>query len=215
MTRIQIINLFIKINKYKTYLEIGVNTPAQPGYSHDSIEIETKHGVDPAVDTTYKMTSDDFFKDHIKMKYDIIFIDGLHIFEQAYRDIVNSLEYLNENGTIIVHDCNPLKEITQRRERASSVWHGDVWKAILKLRIENPNVIIYTVNTDEGCTIIKKGSQKLYTPQENIKNIYDFNYFKSNKKEILNLISVREFRNKLGISTWFDKKLNFLYKINK
>ena len=87
MNRIQIINNLIKKNNYKSYLEIGVNTPAQPGYSHDSIHVEIKHGVDPNVETTYKMESDDFFKNHISQKYDIIFVDGLHLFEQAHRDI--------------------------------------------------------------------------------------------------------------------------------
>lgn len=212
MTRIKLINLLIEINKYKSYLEIGVNTPLQPGYSHDSIDIETKHGVDPNVDTTYKVTSDEFFEKKVERKYDIIFIDGLHIFEQVYRDIVNSLKYLNENGTIVVHDCNPIKEITQRRERASSVWHGDVWKAILKLRIEEPNIVIYTVNTDEGCTIIRKGEQKLYKIEENI-DPYNFNFFKSHKKEILNLISVKEFKQKLGIPfSWYEKMLNIFKK---
>src|SRR3989344_7865884 len=112
MTRIKLINLFIKLNNYEKYLEIGVNTPNQPGYSHDSINVKIEHGVDPNVDTTYRMTSDDFFANHISMKYDIIFIDGLHLFEQAYRDIINSLKYLNDNGVIVVHDCNPIKEIT-------------------------------------------------------------------------------------------------------
>lgn len=204
MNRIEIINSLIKKNSYKTYLEIGVNTPAQPGYSHTSIEIETKHGVDPNVDTTFKMTSDNFFTQN-KNFYDIIFVDGLHIFDQAYRDITNSLKFLNPNGTVVVHDCYPKKEITQRPERVSSVWHGDVWKAILKLRIENPNIEIYTVNTDEGCAIIKKGKQDLFRTK-NETDIYNYNFFKKNKKEILNLVSVKEFKKKLGIPlVWYEK----------
>jgi hypothetical protein len=205
MKRIEIINKIIEKNGYKKYLEIGVNTPAQPGYSHDNINIEIKHGVDPNVDTTYKMTSDDFFKKNIE-KYDIIFIDGLHIFEQAYRDIINSLNCLNNNGTIIVHDCNPKKEKTQRRIRASSVWHGDVWKAILKLRMEEPELSIYTINADEGCAVIKKGYQELFKPTNLTDNPYSFIFFKKNKKNILNLITVKEFKQKLGIPlSWYEK----------
>jgi hypothetical protein len=195
MTRTEIINSLITKNNYKSYLEIGVNTPAQPGYNWSGINIETKHGVDPNVDTTYRMESDEFFKNHIKQKYDIVFVDGLHIFEQAYRDIVNSLENLNEGGVIVVHDCNPVTEITQRRERASDAWHGDVWKSIVKLRIEEPNLEIYTVNTDEGCGIIKKGSQELLTVNEGI-NIYDYDFLEKNREKALNLISVDEFKDK-------------------
>jgi hypothetical protein len=208
LTRVKIINTLIKKNGYTKYLEIGVNTPLQPGFSHDKILVETKHGVDPNVDTTFKMTSDDFFANN-RETYDIIFVDGLHIFEQAYRDIVHSLSCLNENGTIVVHDCNPRREITQRRERASSVWHGDVWKAILKLRMENPNITIYTIDADEGCAIIQKGAQDLYQPpKENTLDVYSYEFFKKHKKDILHLISAREFRKNMGIATWMDKLLN-------
>ncbi len=199
MNRIQIINTIIAKNNYKKYLEIGVNTPAQPGFSHNSINVEIKHGVDPNVDTTFKMTSDDFFAQNTET-YDIIFVDGLHIFEQAHRDIENALKFLTDKGTIVVHDCNPTREITQRPIRASSVWHGDVWKAILKLRMERSDIIIYTINADEGCTVVQKGSQDLYHPENASDEIYSFKYFKKHKKEILNLISTKEFEKKMGIT---------------
>ncbi len=194
MTRSQLINLIINSNKYKTYLEIGVNTSAQPGYNWKNIDINLKHGVDPTVNTTFKMTSDEFFKNHISQKYDLIFIDGLHLFEQVYRDIVNSLKWLSKNGTIIVHDCNPLKEITQRRDRVSDVWHGDVWKAILKLRTEEQNVTIYTVDTDEGCAVIKKGKQKLLKTNTSKAKLYSFDFFNKHRTEILNLITVLDLK---------------------
>lgn len=180
MTRIELINRLIKKYGYKSYLEIGVNTPAQPGYSHDSIKVETKHGVDPNVDTTFRMTSDEFFAQN-KNTYDIIFIDGDHIYEQAYRDIRNALDCLNPGGTVVVHDCNPQLEITQRRVRASDAWHGDVWKAIVAIRLE-PNVEVFTVDTDEGCAIIRKAK------------VEPFDFLKNNRKQLLNLISVRQWK---------------------
>lgn len=193
MTRTEIINRLIIKYDYKSYLEIGVNTPSQPGYNWVGVAAEIKHGVDPNVDTTYRMTSDEFFKNYIKQKYDIVFVDGLHLHEQVYRDIINSLNNLNENGVIVVHDCNPVTEITQRRERASDAWHGDVWKAVVQLRMEDPNIDIYTVNTDEGCGIIKKGSQTLLTVVDGT-DVYDYNFLDKNRKEALNLISVDEFK---------------------
>jgi hypothetical protein len=195
MTRTELINGLIEKYNFKTYLEIGVNTPAQPGYNWVGVNIPVKHGVDPNVETTYKMTSDEFFEKYVTQKYDIIFIDGLHLFEQVYRDIINSLEHLEDNGIIVVHDCNPVTEITQRRDRASDSWHGDVWKSIVKLRIENPDIDICTVNTDEGCGIIKKGSQKLLVVDENT-NIEEYSFLENNRKEALNLISVDEFKQK-------------------
>lgn len=193
MTRTEIINAIINKYGYENYLEIGVNTPLQPGYNWIGIKCKTKHGVDPNVDTTFKMTSNEFFEKYVSIKYDLIFIDGLHLFEQVYLDIVNSLKWLSHNGTIVVHDCNPITEITQLRERASGAWHGDVWKAIVKLRMEDINLSINTVDTDEGCGIIRRGNQTLLTvsPEE---NYYEYPFLEKRRKEALNLIDVEDFK---------------------
>lgn len=200
MTRAELINLLIKKRRYSSYLEIGVNTPAQPGWSHDSIHVESKHGVDPApeVRSTFPMTSDEFFAKHITQKYDLIFVDGLHLFEQAYRDIINSLKWLSDGGTIVVHDCNPTEEITQRRERASDAWHGDVWKAILKLRTENRNINIVTIDTDEVCAVITRGHQALLPLETKPETMYAYEYFDGHRQDILHLMSVEEFTRRLG-----------------
>jgi hypothetical protein len=195
MTRTEIINSLIQKYNYKSYLEIGVNTPSQPGYNWIGVKIPTKHGVDPNVKTTFQMTSDEFFEKHIAQKYDIIFIDGLHIFEQVYKDILNSLNNLNDSGTIVVHDCNPVFEITQRRVRASDAWHGDVWKAILKLKVEKKDIEVCTVDTDEGCGIIRKGSQALLDVG-NSSNIYNFSFLERNRQKVLNLVSINSFKEK-------------------
>ena len=185
MTRTELIQGLIDKHEYKSYLEIGVNTPKQPGYSHDSIKIETKHGVDPNVDTTFRMTSDEFFKmnnlDDQRLVYDIIFIDGDHTYEQCYRDIINSLNYLSYRGTIVVHDCNPTNEITQRVPRESDAWHGDVWKAIVRVRLEK-NLEVVTVDTDEGCAIIRRG------------NVNPFDFLDKNRKALLNLVDVETWK---------------------
>ncbi|MDD2935321.1 MAG: class I SAM-dependent methyltransferase [Candidatus Pacebacteria bacterium] len=214
MTRSQIINTLIEHYGYKTYLEIGVNTPAQPGWNFDSVKIDLKHGVDPneKVNADFKMTSDEFFEKQINMKYDVIFIDGLHLFEQVYKDIINSLKWLNENGTIIVHDTNPLLEKTQRRSHMPGPWHGDVWKAILKIRMEEAGISIYTVDTDEGCTVIQKGSQKLFEVENNQIDVYNFTFLNSHRKNVLNLITVKDFKKIMGINNPIKESLKHLKK---
>ena len=84
------------------------------------------------------MTSDEFFKQNEK-RFDLIFIDGLHEANQVFRDVKNSLNYLNENGVILLHDCNPSIEEHQtfpqsldHNKRHLNIWLGDTWKTVTR-----------------------------------------------------------------------------------
>ena len=85
-------------NKYKfsNYLEVGCNDDEL----FSKIKIKNKIGIDPVIGGNMKVTSDDFFLQN-KKNYDCVFIDGLHIYDQVKRDIVNSSKCLNENGFIL------------------------------------------------------------------------------------------------------------------
>ena len=118
--RYDIINHLIKHYNYSSYLEIGTRKTKD---NFDKILIKKKECIDPKPLSkliTYRMTSDKAFE-IIKKKnktFDIIFIDGLHLSEQVDIDIKNSLDILNDNGIIILHDCNPIhKECTKSYER--------------------------------------------------------------------------------------------------
>jgi hypothetical protein len=192
----------IKENNYKTYLEIGVFR----GESFKEIVCEIKDSVDPYIsDTfdfltkseeypvTYRVTSDYFFENiapTLKYKYDIIFIDGLHLSEQVDKDIDNSLKYLNENGTIVLHDCNPKNYDIQIVPRIYDYWSGDVWKSIVKLK-NRSDLDIFVIDSDTGLGVIKKTKNKLIKT-EIIENL-TWEYFDKNRKELLNLISDTDF----------------------
>ena len=40
-------------------------------------------------------------------KFDVIFIDGMHTFEAALRDFSNSIEFLSQDGVIVIDDVIP------------------------------------------------------------------------------------------------------------
>jgi hypothetical protein len=191
-TRTELINYLIKKNKYQTYLEIGV----EAGNNLSQIICEKKVSVDPDYRTPalYHVTSDDFFKTN-KQKFDIIFIDGLHIWSQVYKDIVNSLDCLNENGVIVCHDMNPYSEIIQRVPRVGQgIWTGDCWKAWVKLKSEQSDIFMFVIDMDFGCGVIKKGKQqKIWIPCAAEK--MNYSYFDYDRKHLLNLISVEDFKN--------------------
>ena len=139
------------------------------------------------------MTSDEFFdliKDHPEIQYDVIFIDGLHHADQVDKDIENSLKHLVPNGYIVLHDCNPISYDAQKIPRETVVWNGDVWKSIVKLRLTRSDLSIRVVDTDFGVGIINIKPMDTYNKSKNI----DWEYFDNNRQEIINLISVDEFK---------------------
>lgn len=124
--RFDIINFLLEsLNRPTTYLEIGVRNPDD---NFNKINSETKYSVDPGIEfeenpVDFKVTSDEFFDGLRKgtfldkdIRFDVIFIDGLHLAEQVDRDITNALEYLTDDGFIVLHDCNPPTEWHAREE---------------------------------------------------------------------------------------------------
>lgn len=195
LTRTEIINGLIKKHGYLSYLEIGVDN----GLNFNRIQLYDKTGVDPnpvvkeLVQTINTMTSDEFFKTN-ERKFDIIFIDGLHHAKQVYTDIVNALSVLSENGTIVCHDMNPRSFNAQKVPRMQRVWNGDCWKAFLRVRV-NHDIEAYVIDTDEGCGIItKKLANKINIVRKAETDHKHYLWFVENKKELLNLISVNEYR---------------------
>jgi hypothetical protein len=194
MTRTDIINGLISKHNYQSYLEIGIQFG--DNINQITINFENVVSVDPNPEylATHCCTSDQFFSIYQK-KFDIIFIDGLHVSNQVDRDISNSLNFLNTDGTIVIHDCNPRLEENAIVPHMGHVlhWNGSVWMSIVKVRCNNPDISVSVVDTDFGCGIIQKGSQILYTVDP-LEKCLNWEYFNTHRKELLNLISIDDFR---------------------
>jgi hypothetical protein len=182
-SRSNLINYLIGLYGYKSYLEIGVDI----GANFEQVVCNYKVGVDPAnkyEKLTYNITSDEFFAQNDE-KFDIVFIDGLHVSDQVIKDIQNSLNVLNPLGTIIMHDCLPNSEAAQSRERLGDHWNGDVWKAFAHYR-KNPDLVMFTVNTDQGLGFIKRGNQVVFDVPEKL----DYSFYVKNANELMNVVNV-------------------------
>ena len=177
-SRFDIINKIKKKKKFESYLEIG----CQSDVNFSKIIIKNKIGVDPQSGGTHRMTSDDFFKQN-KSTFDLIFIDGLHVYEKVLKDIENSLKVLNENGVILIHDCLPAKIWHQTIPQTHSSWNGDVWKSIVKSRTRI-DIDTYTIEADQGLGLILKRKNKdlLVDKIENFKNLKFRDYYIHHKK---------------------------------
>jgi hypothetical protein len=199
MTRTSIINYLIDEINAEYYLEIGVENP----YSNfEHINCRNKVGIDPIPkrDDIIALESDEFFSllpiyTDWPQKYDVIFIDGLHHEDQVERDIINSLNVLNDGGYIVCHDMNPATKEMQAIPRKQNEWTGSCWKAWVKLKMKRNDIIMKVVDTDYGCGIIQKGSQDTI-------DLYglrlDYDNLTMNRKKWLNLISIDTFINKHG-----------------
>ena len=153
-----------------------------------------------AAEITLIMTSDFFFSSYCKMhpqKFDLIFIDGAHVFSIVYRDILNSLKHLNKGGTIVLHDMLPQTERAQLPIVQPGSWNGDAWKAFVKARVFcGTQHEFFVIDEDEGCGVIRKSS----TPSP-IDFISDQNLtwenFVINKGHWMNPVSYEEFQRRI------------------
>ena len=138
------------------YVEIGIHEGhslafVQPGTRIVGVDPEPKVAEPPADCTIVATTSDDFFADPVALRgepIDLSFADGLHWWEQTLRDVANLERHASPDGAILIHDCNPIDEITAARERTTAIWSGDVWKTVVALRRHRPDLAVITADVE-------------------------------------------------------------------
>jgi hypothetical protein len=152
--RAERINRIAELIGAKRYLEVGVCD----GATFLKVQIPYKVAVDPVFQFDvrqhadqntlfYTLPSDEYFRTTGKEVFDLIYLDGLHTFEQTLRDFINSLSYAHEKTVWVIDDTVPhdnfaaLPDQTRcalLRQRATGhldwSWMGDVFKVILFIR---------------------------------------------------------------------------------
>lgn len=187
VSRLDLIQKIIYKNNYKSYLEIGCDD----NKIFDKIKISDKIGVDPVSGGNFRGTSDNFFLLNNRY-FDCIFIDGLHVYEQVKKDILNSIKWLNPSGTIILHDTLPNSSSSQAVPRFRSLWNGDVWKAVVEARTWK-DIDCVTVKIDQGVSVIKKKPNK-YILDIKVKNFkkLKFKDFYNNYDNYMRIINFKD-----------------------
>tara|TARA_S200000501_G_C20851162_1_gene755702 strand:- start:100 stop:864 length:765 start_codon:yes stop_codon:yes gene_type:complete len=187
--RTALLNFIISCHskKYNSrYLEIG----CQNNLNFNAIGLKSKVGVDPDIGGTLRLTSDQFFKQN-KSKFDLIFLDGLHTYEQTKIDLLNSLAAINNDGVIVLDDFIPRNWKEHFTPRVQTNWNGDIWKIAFEL-VKSEGIDYRIIPIDGGQCVIFKNSNEYYIPDlgSEYKDLdYDYFFNNFNKLSVIDLDS--------------------------
>jgi hypothetical protein len=183
----------------KTYLEVGV----AHGDTFFAVEIASKTAVDPKFrfdpadfageGMQFRETaSDEFFLAAGQIgKFDIVFLDGLHSFEQTFRDFCNALALAHDRTAILIDDTLPLDIYSSLPDQRSAIrfrrgaglkgtpWHGDVYKVVFAIHDFFP---MYNFRTITGSgnpqTLVWREPRREFKPvYNNLEAISRMGYF--------------------------------------
>src|SRR5262245_62893242 len=197
LSRPDVVNHFAAKFGYESYLEIGV----EGGVTFNQVMIKRKVAVDPHFKVPVaqlsgeacSQTSDAWFDDNPDVKFDCIFVDGLHLAEQALRDTLRSMSRLSEGGVILLDDCYPSDEVAAWRDQsgcyafkeannsADRNWMGDVYRTILFLHdFIDAFEYAYIQNT-MGIVAVWSSRRKITPVVGSLENVATFEYEKFRK----------------------------------
>lgn len=149
MLRSDLINEVLSLFVDPNYLEVGV----WRGDTFLAVSARSKVGVDPSFqfDTQpvhasllFEMASNEYFatKATIAEKFDVVFLDGLHTYEQTLTDLLHAVDRIKEHGVLIIDDVLPDSYPASMRSEADCLrfrqalndpgthWMGDVFKLV-------------------------------------------------------------------------------------
>jgi len=137
------------------YLEIGVDRGRSLALANCPAV-----GVDPLPDATlallqkhrlYAKTSDAFFDTDAPgvlagQMLELVFIDGMHLFEFGLRDFINVERYASPATVVVIDDIYPNHPVQAERKRQSTIWTGDMWKLHKCLESTRPELLLVPID---------------------------------------------------------------------
>jgi hypothetical protein len=209
-TKYDLINWFAKEYNFSSYLEISTPTTGHYFDKVDPTYIKTKECINyfvKEIDSLYKTSGNTEMLDHnfsilpfenhlnrIKsknQKFDVIFIDSFHTVDYTIRDLETALTLVSDRGIIIMHDCFPDKESLIGPWHLGN-WCGQTYEGYIRFLLTHNNLENFVMDIDYGCGIIRPfyKSEIKNDFVIDLNKLNDWNYFWSNHKVLLNLISI-------------------------
>ncbi len=139
------------------YLEIGVRRGLSLARSRcRSVGIDPLFEIVVELDcdlVLFRTTSDEYFARPDPLaptggkRFDMSFIDGLHLFEFALRDFSYAERHSSTRGIIVFDDVLPRSVDEAARVRHTNAWTGDVYAMLDVLAKYRPELIVVPVGT--------------------------------------------------------------------
>ena len=143
----------------------------------------------------------------ISTKYDIVFLDGLHKFEQTFRDFCNSQSHCHDRTVWMIDDVHPNDVFSAHPDqklayrfrtlhgKQGRAWHGDVFKLVFAIHDFFPNLSYRTIS-DGGNpqTVVVRRARKDFRPRlgdlEKISRLTYYDFIEN--RDLLNLATEEE-----------------------
>ena len=179
-TRADRLNALAKRIGAERYLEIGVAR----GFTFTAVDVPYKVAVDPAFrfDTSahaspttffHQVPSDTFFSELAERhgRFDLIYVDGLHTFEQTLRDFTASLAFAHDGTVWLIDDTVPTGRLASLASQAKTRryrkllrikdgrWMGDVFKVVFAIHDFFPQYS-YATYSGHGQTVVWRETRR-------------------------------------------------------
>ena len=171
MQRFEVCQRCLDLFEQPRYLEIGVNA----GETFHRIRAREKVAVDPKFlfdveqaarddpsSRFHPIESDRYFREHASGVFDVIFLDGLHTYEQTLRDLMNSLHFVRPDSVIVIDDVVPsghgaaipdwdtFLKVRAVLSDPNGAWMGDVYRLVYFIASFMPMWSFGTVGDNHG-----------------------------------------------------------------
>lgn len=177
MERFEVNQRLLDLYPDPAYLEIGVSH----GLTFHGLRAGRKVAVDPLFQfdlkaartanpgaTYHQVPSDEYFTRvrHPDERFDLIFVDGLHTFDQTLRDLLNATSCLTPTGVIVIDDVMPISyaaslpdfdssfALRQSTGDSNPAWMGDVYRLIFFIRDYLAAFSYATIAENHGQTVL-------------------------------------------------------------
>lgn len=185
MQRAEVVQAVLDLYKAPSYLEVGVfdGSTFHAVKAARKVAVDIKFSLDLAAaraavagqDVHYhEHPSDDYFAKVVGSElFDVVFIDGLHTFDQTLRDMLNAIAHLREGGVIVIDDVIPPTYAASLPSLEENVafravrniqqidWMGDVYRLVFFLRDYLPTFSFATVAENHGMAVLWRQTRPL------------------------------------------------------